>query len=123
MPNFPSVFPFWWIALTAGVTFVVSYVILWILNRRGHTLAPRAMLGLALLAGLSVLLWRAAGNVAMLNNDPIPPFSPNDFLCPIVTYVFLETAAAFHPLTDREHWGKARAWLTLVSFVVNVLVI
>lgn len=123
MAGFPSVFPYWWIALTAGIAFVASLAVLWILRRRGYTSSAGEMLVLALVVGLSVLFWRSAGNVAQLNDDPIPPFSPNDLLCPVVTFVSLELAAALHRPADTAHWGKKRAWLTLVSFIVNVLTI
>ena len=123
MSNVLLVFPLWHIALTACATFVFSFATLWILQRRGYVLSAYAILWMAFLAGLSVLFWRSAGNVTQLNNDPIPPFSPNDLICPIVTYVFLELASAFYLPTDSEYWRKARALLTLVSFAVNVLFI
>ena len=123
MSNLPSVFPFWHIALTAGITSVTGFAMLMFLQRRGYMLSLRAILWLSLLAGLSVLFWRSAGNVAQLNDDPIPPFSPNDLICPIFTYIFLDVVMAFCRPIDFEHWEKTRAWLTLVSFVVNVLVI
>jgi hypothetical protein len=69
------------------------------------------------------LAWRSAGNVPLLNDDPIPPFSPNDFLCPMLTFVALELYAAFRQPSLPSNWEKTRAGLTLVSFVVNVLVI
>ncbi len=43
----------------------------------------------AVVVGLSILFWRLAGNVAPLNDDPMPLVSPNDVLCPAITYVFL----------------------------------
>ncbi len=58
-----------------------------------------------------------------LNDDPIPLFSPNDLLCPIVTYVLLSLYAAFTRPANVARWERTRAWLTLVSFVVNVLFI
>src|ERR1044071_5790493 len=123
MSNNPSVFPFWHITLTAGITPIISFAMLLILQRRGDGLSLGAILWLAFLAGLSVLFWWSAGNVAQLNNDPVPPFSPNDLICPIFTYIFLDLATAFRRPIDFEHWEKTRAWLTLISFVVNVLMI
>jgi hypothetical protein len=75
--------------------------------------------------GLSVLAWRLAGNVKELNDDPLPPFSPNDWLCPVITYVFLNVYAAFRTSLkkDRNRWEQVRALLTIVSLVVNVLAI
>ena len=78
---------------------------------------------LGVIVGFSVFAWRMAGHVAQLNDDPIPPFSPNDLLCPVVTYALLGIYAAFHRPTDFAQWEKTRAWLTAVSFVVNVLFI
>ena len=73
------------------------------------------------MAGLSALLYRAAGNVAVLNEDPIPAVSPNDVLCPLVTYVALGLYAAWRPPVDRPGWGRRRAALTLVSLAVNIV--
>src|SRR5262249_20707583 len=77
----------------------------------------------ALVAGLSVLLWRAAGNVAVLNDDPIPAVSPNDVLCPLVTYVALGVYAAWRAPADRAGWERRRAALTLLSLAVNIVTI
>jgi hypothetical protein len=73
--------------------------------------------------GLSILLWREAGNTPALNDDPIPVVSPNDVLCPVLTYVALGLLAAFRPTLRREEWSRLRALLTLVSLVVNVVTI
>lgn len=37
-------------------------------------------------AGLSVLIWRSFANTPTLNNDPIPPISPNDTLSPVIAW-------------------------------------
>ena len=73
--------------------------------------------------GLSILLWREAGNTPALNDDPIPGVSPNDVLCPVLTYVCLGLLAAFRTTLRREEWPRLRALLTLVSLVVNVVTI
>ncbi len=123
MNPFPSVFPVWWIALTALTAFGSSAILLAVLKSR---LGLRSVLDILLLAavtGLSVFAWRSAGNVPVLNNDPIPPFSPNDLLCPLVSFVMLEVYAVLRPPSDPLAWARVRALLTLVSFVVNVLTI
>jgi len=51
--------------------------------------------------------------------DPIPVVSPNDVLCPVVTYVCLGILAAFRSSSLGTHWPRVRVWLTLVSFVVT----
>lgn len=123
MPGVPSVFSLEKISLTAVIAFAVSLITLFILRRRGNNPSiPQAVI-LSFIVGFSVLAWRMAGNVAQLNDDPIPPFSPNDLLCPIITYMLLDIYAAFHRPTDMSQWEKTRAWLMAVSFVVNVLFI
>ena len=73
--------------------------------------------------GFSILLWRQAGNTQMLNDDPIPVVSPNDVLCPVVTYVCLGLLAAFRSSIEGPHWPRIRALLTITSLVVNVVTI
>lgn len=73
--------------------------------------------------GLSILLWREAGNTPALNDDPIPLVSPNDVLGPVLTYVCLGLLAAFRATLRSEEWPRLRAWLTLLSLVVHVVTI
>ena len=120
MPNFPSVFPLWWVTLTAAIASVVSLLVL---RWRFKELSAQDAVLVSVVVGLSVFAWRLAGNIPSLNDDPIPPFSPNDFLCPIFTYVMVGLYAAWRPGAGSMRWEQARAWLTLISFVVNVLVI
>jgi hypothetical protein len=63
------------------------------------------------------------GQYWALNNDPIPPVSPNDVLCPLMTYLFVGFYAAFRHPTDAIRFEQARVVLTLVSFIVNVVTI
>lgn len=123
MPQFPSTFPIEWIALTAAVAGTASFVVLLALNRRDPLLPTGESALVALVAGLSVLAWRYTANIPTLNDDSMPPFSPNDLLCPLLTYVCLGIYAAFRRAPDSSRWERARALLTVVSFVVNVIVI
>lgn len=77
----------------------------------------------ALVVAVSIVLWRTAGNTAVLNEDPIPLVSPNDVLCPVLTYVCLGLYAAARGRAGELEWQRRRALLTLVSFVVNVVTI
>ena len=120
MPLVPSVFPLWRIALTAAIAAGVGLVVL---RWRFKSMAIPEAAFAALVVGLSVLAWRLSANVPQLNDDPIPPLSPNDWLCPILTYVCLGLYAALRPSTEPTRWPQARALLTAVAFVVNVLVI
>src|SRR5215207_6178420 len=110
MPNFPSVFPLWWIALTAGVALVVSILLLrWRLKEFSFAEA----LLVATIVGLSVFFWRLSGNIKELNDDPLPPFSPNDWLCPLIVYVALGVYSRLRAaISALKGWEQARAWLT-----------
>lgn len=118
------VFPISQIALTAGITAVASLLLLFGARQYFKVRSPGEMLLIALVAGFSVLAWRSAGNTPALNADPIPAISPNDVLCPMITYIFLGLYAAFrHPGAHDARFEQMRAVLTLVSFAVNVITI
>jgi hypothetical protein len=123
MPDIPSVFPLWHIVLTAAIGFAASVVVLLGWRKSPGRIPNGEVAVVSLIVGLSILVWRLAGNVAQLNDDPVPLFSPNDLLCPIVSYVMLGIYAALRPPTDAARWEQARAWLTIGSFVVNVVII
>ena len=78
---------------------------------------------IATTVAFSILLWREAGNAPSLNDDPIPVVSPNDVLCPVITYVCLGMLGAFRTSIAGPHWPRLRAVLTLLSLVVNVVTI
>ena len=110
---------------SAVVGAVASLIVIVVYRRlaKGSALAWGEAVILALVVGLSILFWRAAGNTPSLNEDPIPLVSPNDVLCPVVTYVCLSLYAGFRPMESAPDWTRIRALLTLVSFVVNVVTI
>ncbi len=118
-----SVFPFAHIALTAAITAGIALLVLVALRLRFKALSLVDCLLVAVVGGISVIVWRSAGNTGALNNDPIPPVSPNDVLCPLVTYLFVGFYAAFRRPTDTIRFEQARVLLTLVSFVINVVTI
>src|SRR5262249_9167199 len=123
MSTSPSVFPFAHIALTAAITAGVALLLLLVLRLRFIKLRLFDCLLVAGVVGISVIVWRSAGNTGALNNDPIPLVSPNDVLCPLVTYLFIGFYAAFRPPVDAIRFEQARVLLTLVSFIVNVVTI
>ena len=118
-----SVFSLAHIGLTAAITAGVALLLLVVLRWRFTKFTLVDCVLVALVAGLSVLLWRSAGNTGALNNDPIPGVSPNDVLCPLVTYLFIGFYAAFRRPLDSTRFEQARVLLTLVSFAVNVITI
>ncbi len=108
------------IALTAVVAGVLGLLIL---RWRLRALAVGETIVIALIVAASVLAWRLSANMPQLNSDGLPGFSANDWLCPVVTYVFLGLYAAARPPTDGRRWAHVHALLTVASFVVNVVTI
>jgi hypothetical protein len=113
------------ILVSALVGALASVVALWLYCRlaKDAALRPVDAVLMAVVVGISILLWREAGNTPPLNDDPIPVVSPNDVLCPIVTYVCLSVLAGFRSRIQRPNWPRVRAVLTLVSLVVNIATI
>ncbi len=121
MPTFPSVFPWWWVSLTAIIAMAVSYGLLRWRFKKDFSVYEAILI--AAIVGASVLGWRWSANVPQFNDDPVAGLSPNDWLSPVFTYVCLSLYAAFCRTASDARWQQARALLTLVCFVVNVLVI
>src|ERR1700736_2549362 len=91
------------ILVSALVGAIASFVALWLYARWAKNAAPRLIdaVLMALIVSISILLWREAGNAPILNDDPIPVVSPNDVLCPVVTYVCLGILAGFRSTLQR----------------------
>ena len=123
MSTSTSVFPLVHITLTAAITAGAALLVLVALRARFKAFPLVDCLLVAVVVGISVIVWRSAGNTGALNNDPIPPVSPNDVLCPLVTYLFIGFYAAFRQPADAMRFEQTRVLLTLVSFLVNVVTI
>jgi hypothetical protein len=112
------------VALSTIVGVVLAYVVVLAYARRtGMQLTTVDASLIAATVGLSILIWREAGNTPSLNDDPIPVVSPNDVLAPVLTYVCLGLLAAFRPSIVGSEWPRMRALLTLLSLVLNVVTI
>ncbi len=109
-------------AVTGGVLSLIVVALYGLLAKQSGVGRGDAVL-IAIVVSLSILLWREAGNTVSLNDDPIPVISPNDVLCPVVTYVCLGVLAGFRSTLRGPDWPRVRALLTLVSLVVNVATI
>jgi hypothetical protein len=120
---FPSVFPLWWIALTALTAAGLSAIVLLIAHIRFKAVTALEVVLLTVTVGVSVLAGRLSCNVPVLNQDPIAGFSPNDFICPMLTFVLLEVVVGLRPFEHPTNWPRIRAVLVIVSFAVNVLTI
>jgi hypothetical protein len=109
------------IAVSTAVGVIATAIVVAVYARWAKTPISLAdTLLISLTVGVSILLWREAGNTPMLNDDPVPLVSPNDILCPVLTWVCLGMLVAFRPTVRTEPWPFLRAVLTLLSLVVNV---
>jgi hypothetical protein len=109
------------VLVTTIVASVVSLAVLYAATRRwGEAFDLPGALAAAVLVGVSILVWRLGANVPLLNDDLVPLTSPNDVLCPVVTYVTLGVYFGLASPSDRR---RERALLTLVSLIVNVVTI
>lgn len=125
MPEGPAAFSFSRVLLSGVSGAVVSCVLVWLYGRwwRESALTISESLIVGVLAGLSILVWRLAGNTQPLNTDGILAVSPNDVLCSVLTYVVLGVYAEVSRVVDRPGWGRLRAILTVASLVINIVTI
>ena len=68
------------IALSAAIGAVLSLGVGWVYVRwaKQDDLTVGQVVAASALTGVSILLWRLAGNTETLNQDPIPLVSPAD---------------------------------------------
>lgn len=108
------------IAATAGITGVlVLLAALWRLPRTEWL----DIVAVGVLAAAAVFLWRLSANMPQLNDDGLPLFSANDWLAPVLTYVFLSAYADLRSPADTRRFRQVRALAFLIALVVNVVTI
>ena len=120
---FPSVFPLWWVAVTSLTAAGSSAIVLLIAHLHFKAVTTLEVVLLTLVVGASVFVSRWTCNIPVLNDDPTPGFSPNDLLSPMFTFVLLEVFVRVSLLEKPVSWTRIRAWLVIVSFLVNILTI
>jgi hypothetical protein len=109
------------IAATAAITGAVALAAgLLVLGRRRGL--PESVV-IAFLAAGAVFLWRKSANMPQLNNDGLSPFSANDWLAPMLTYVVLGVYASVRRPGNDRRFAQARALAVLAAFAVNVVTI
>jgi hypothetical protein len=108
------------IALTAALTGVLALgAAAWRLPRT----AWPDVVATGALSAAAVFLWRISANMPQLNSDGLPGFSANDWLAPVLTYVFLSAYADLRSPGDPRRYGQVRAIAVVISLVVNVVTI
>ncbi|MFJ9371158.1 hypothetical protein ACIRRA_43085 [Nocardia sp. NPDC101769] len=108
------------ILLTAAITTVLTAgLAAWRLGRGAWI----DILGTGVAAGAAVWLWRTSANMPQLNDDGLPGFSANDWLAPVLTYVFVSLYGVLRPPADRRRFEQTRALAVQTSLAVNVITI
>jgi hypothetical protein len=109
------------IAATAVISGGLALIAALIINgRQGPALLESVLVGL--LTAAAVFLWRKSANTPALNDDGINGFSPNDWLAPTLTLVFLVLYASLRT-RDSRRFGQTLAAATITAFAVNVITI
>ena len=109
------------IAVTAAITGALALVASILVLGRRRGLAESV--AIAILAAGAVFLWRKSANMPQLNDDGLSPFSANDWLAPVVTYVVLGMYASVRRPGNDRRFAQARSLAVLAAFVVNVVTI
>jgi len=109
------------IAATAAITGAFALVagVLLLGRRRGLV----ESLAIAVLSVGAVFLWRKSANMPQLNNDGLSPFSANDWLAPVLTYVVLGMYGSVRRPGNDRRFAQARTLAVLAAFAVNVVTI
>ncbi len=108
------------IALTAALTGVLALMAAaWRLPRSAWS----DVVAVGVLSGAAVFLWRLSANMPQLNSDGLPGFSANDWLAPVMTYVFLSAYADLRSPADPRHYVQVRTIAVAISLLVNVVTI
>ncbi|MEC3957633.1 hypothetical protein VMT65_31685 [Nocardia sp. CDC153] len=108
------------ILLTAAITAALTTgFAVWRLGRDAWI----DVLGTGLATGAAVYLWRTSANMPQLNDDGLPHFSANDWLAPVLVYLFISLYATLRPPADRQRFEQTRALAVLTALAVNVITI
>ena len=108
------------IVLIATVTAVFTLAAaIWRLGRPAWTGA----VGIAMASGVSLFLWRASSNMPQLNADGLPGLSANDWLAPVLTYLFISVYGAVRAPAGPRRFAQTRALAVAASLAVNVITI
>lgn len=78
---------------------------------------------IGVLTAASAFLWRKSANMPQLNRDGLREFSANDWLAPVVAFVFLSVYGALRRLDDERGFARASALAVVAVLVVNVVTI
>jgi hypothetical protein len=109
------------IALTALICGVAAALLSYLGLGRRSVVVECAVIGI--LTAASVFLWRKSANMPQLNRDGLREFSANDWLAPVVTFVFLSVYGAMRRTGEDRAFARVRALAVVAVLVVNVVAI
>jgi hypothetical protein len=109
------------IALTALICGAAAALLSYLALGRGAVIVECAVIGI--LTAASVFLWRRSANMPQLNRDGLREFSANDWLAPVVTFVFLSVYGAIRRDGENRAFARAKALAVIGVLVVNVVAI
>jgi hypothetical protein len=109
------------IALTALICGAVAALLSYLALGRRSVLVECAVIGI--LTTASVYLWRRSANMPQLNRDGLREFSANDWLAPVVTFVFLSVYGALRRDGEDRAFARAKVLAIIAVLVVNVVAI
>jgi hypothetical protein len=109
------------IGLTALICGAAAAVLSYFALGRRSVIVECAVIGI--LTAASVFLWRWSANMPQLNRDGLREFSANDWLAPVVTFVFLSVYGAMRRAGEDRAFVRARALAVIVVLLVNVVAI
>jgi hypothetical protein len=109
------------IALTALICGAVAALLSYLALGRRSVIVECVVIGI--LSAASVFLWRRSANMPQLNRDGLREFSANDWLAPVVTFVFLTVYGALRRDGEDRAFARAKALAVIAVLVVNVVAI
>lgn len=109
------------IALTALICGAAAALLSYLALGRRSAFVECAVIGI--LTAASVFLWRRSANMPQLNRDGLREFSANDWLAPVVTFVFLSVYGALRRDGEVRAFARAKAFAVIAVLVVNVVAI
>jgi hypothetical protein len=110
------------IAATAAISGGLVLVAALLLARPREGAVVESLL-VGVLTAAAVFLWRKSANLPQLNDDGLSGFSANDWLAPVLTFVWLAVYRCLHPPADDRRYGRAMAVATIIALAVNVITI
>jgi hypothetical protein len=109
------------IALTALICGAAAALLSYLALGRRSVIVQCVVIGI--LSAASVFLWRRSANMPQLNRDGLREFSANDWLAPVVTFVFLTVYGALRRDGEDRAFARAKALAVIAVLVVNVVAI